>query len=274
MTSLLLVCYRSWCRPECLEIGSIIKKIWQKEDKVRIKSLLTISLVLVLALVGLVGCTSEGTNGIELPSELRININSQQEGLWVNGHGEVNAAPDIAILQLGISSQNANVAEAQAEAATAMDKVMTAPKKTGVADKDIQTQQFSIQQITQWDQDKQEQVVIGYRVDNMVVAKIRQIDKTGSIIDTVAEDGGDLIRTDNISFSIDDPSEYRKEARDKAMADARAKAEEALRTANEALAMLKGLASRLLTQWETMVIILAVITAAVCFSVVVAFIGR
>jgi uncharacterized protein YggE len=108
----------------------------------------------------------------------------------------------------------------------------------------------------------------------MVVAKIRQIDKTGSIIDTVAEDGGDLIRIDNISFSIDDPSQYRKEARDKAMADARAKAEEALRTANEALAMLKGLASRLLTQWETVVIILAVITAAVYFSVVVAFIGR
>ena len=80
MTSLLLVCYRSWCRPEGLGIGYIIKKIWQKEDKVRIKSLLTISLVLVLALVGLVGCTSEGTNGIELPPGLRININSQQEG--------------------------------------------------------------------------------------------------------------------------------------------------------------------------------------------------
>jgi len=193
---------------------------------VRIKSLLTISLVLVLALVGLVGCTSEGTNGIELPSGLRININSQQEGLWVNGHGEVNAAPDIAILQLGISAQRASVAEAQSEAVTAMDKVMTALKQGGVADKDIQTQYFSIQQVTRWDQDKQQEIVIGYRVSNMVVAKIREIAKTGSIIDTVAEAGGDLIRIDNISFSIDDPSQYRKEARDKAMADARTKAEQ------------------------------------------------
>ena len=226
MTSLWLVCYRSWCRPEGLGIRSIIKKIWQKEDKVRIKSLLTISLVLVLALVGLVGCTSEGTNGIELPSGLRININSQQEGLWVNGHGEVNAAPDIAILQLGISAQRASVAEAQSEAVTAMDKVMTALKQGGVADKDIQTQYFSIQQVTRWDQDKQQEIVIGYRVSNMVVAKIREIAKTGSIIDTVAEAGGDLIRIDNISFSIDDPSQYRKEARDKAMADARTKAEQ------------------------------------------------
>jgi len=191
---------------------------------VRRKYLLTISLVLVLALVGLVGCTSEGTDGIELPSGLRININSQQEGLWVNGHGEVNAAPDIAILQLGISAQRASVAEAQSEAATAMDKVMTALKQGGVADKDIQTQYFSIQQITRWDQDKQQEIVIGYRVSNMVVAKIREIAKTGSIIDAVAVAGGDNTRIDNIGFSIDDPSQYRKEARDKAMADARAKA--------------------------------------------------
>jgi len=42
----------------------------------------------------------------------------------------------------------------------------------------------------------------------------------------VAEAGGDLTRIDNISFSIDDPSEYRKEARDKAMADAKTKAEQ------------------------------------------------
>jgi len=60
----------------------------------------------------------------------------------------------------------------------------------------------------------------------MVMAKIREIAKTGSIIDSVAEAGGDLTRIDHISFSIDDPSEYRKEARDKAMADAKAKAEQ------------------------------------------------
>jgi hypothetical protein len=206
--------------------GPVVKKIWQKEPNVRRKYLLAIGLTLLLSLVGLVGCTSGGTSGIELPSGLRINVNSQQEGLWVNGHGEVNAAPDIAILQLGISAQWASVAEAQAEAATAMDKVMAALRAGGVADKDIQTQYFSIQQVTRWDQDKQQEIVVGYRVSNMVMAKIRDIAKTGSIIDTVAEAGGDLTRIDNIGFSIDDPSKYRKEARDKAMADARTKAEQ------------------------------------------------
>jgi len=60
----------------------------------------------------------------------------------------------------------------------------------------------------------------------MVVAKIREIAKTGSIIDAVAVTGGDYTRVDNIGFSVDDPSPYRKEARDRAMADAKAKAEQ------------------------------------------------
>jgi len=175
-------------------------------------------LLLVLGTFTLTGCVS-------VPSST-VSTSSQQEGIWVNGHGEVNAAPDIAILQLGISAQRLSVAETQAEAVAAMDKVMTAIKQGGVADKDIQTQYFSIQQVTRWDQDKQQEIVIGYRVTNMVIAKIREIGKTGSIIDSVAEAGGDLTRIDNISFSIDDPSEYHKEARDKAIADAKAKAEQ------------------------------------------------
>jgi uncharacterized protein YggE len=185
---------------------------------VRIKSLLAMGFMLALVLSGLVGCTS-GTGSPTYTS-------NQQEGIWVNGHGEVNAAPDVAILQLGISAQRAGVTEAQAEAATSMSKIMAALKKEGVADKDIQTQYFSIQQVTRWDQDKQEEIDIGYRVSNMVMAKIRNIDKAGLIIDNVAEVGGDFTRIDNISFSIDDPSRYRKEARDKAMVDAKAKVEQ------------------------------------------------
>lgn len=192
----------------------------------RRKIWLAIGLALVLTLAGLAGCNSEDVSSGELPSALRINVGSQQEGMWVNGHGEVSAAPDIATLQLGISAQRASVAEAQAEATTAMNKVMTSLKNGGVADKDIQTQYFSIQQVTRWDEDKQQEIVIGYRVSNMVMVKIREIAKTGSIIDAVAVAGGDNTRIDNIGFSVDDPSPYRKEARDKAMADAKAKAEQ------------------------------------------------
>jgi uncharacterized protein YggE len=182
--------------------------------------LVAMSLVLVLAVVGFAGC-SAGPTTIGT-----VDINSQQTGIWVNGEGKVTVTPDIATLSLGIEAQATTVAEAQTQAATAMETVMAALAENGVADKDIQTQYFSIYQVTRWDDNRDEQVVIGYRVTNMVTAKIRDIGQAGLIIDAVAAAGGDYTRINNISFSVDDPTPYYKEARQKAMADAKAKAEQ------------------------------------------------
>ncbi|MFC2004510.1 SIMPL domain-containing protein [Chloroflexota bacterium] len=183
--------------------------------------LLAVSVVLVLALVGLAGCSPGNTVLGEIKE---LNLSSQQAGIWVAGEGKVTAVPDIATLRLGIEAQEASVAEAQFKASEAMDSVRTALTENGVDKKDIQTQQFSIRQVTNWDREKEEEVVVGYRVTNMVAVKIRDIDKTGSIIDAVAEAGGDFVRIDSIGFSVDDPSTYYEEARGKAMADAKAKA--------------------------------------------------
>jgi len=185
----------------------------------------------VFPIIALSGCFvgAPGPGGLRLanvPSSLQVNWGGQQEGIWVNGEGKVTAVPDIAILSLGIEAQEATVAEAQTKASEAMDRVMTALEDNDVAEKDIQTQYFSIQKVTRWDEEKQQEIVIGYRVTNTVTAKIRDIDKAGLIIDAVVVAGGDLTRVDNISFSIDDPSAYLEEAREKAMADAGAKAEQ------------------------------------------------
>jgi uncharacterized protein YggE len=182
--------------------------------------LVAISLALVLAIVGLCGCTAGPT------TIGTVDLNSQQEGIWVSGEGKVTVTPDIATLRLGIEAQAATVAEAQSQAAGAMDAVMAALTDNGVDEKDIQTQYFSIYQVTRWDDTKDEEVVIGYRVTNMVTAKIREIDKAGSIIDAVAAAGGDFTRINSIGFSVDDPTPYYEEARQKAVADARAKAEQ------------------------------------------------
>jgi uncharacterized protein YggE len=182
--------------------------------------LVAMSLVLVLAVVGFAGC-SAGPTTIGT-----VDVNSQQTGIWVNGEGKVTVTPDIATLSLGIEAQATTVAEAQYQAAIAMEAVMAALAENGVADKDIQTQYFSIYQVTKWDDFKDEQVVIGYRVTNMVTAKIRDIEQAGPIIDAVAAAGGDYTRINNISFSVDDPTPYYEQARQKAVADARAKAEQ------------------------------------------------
>jgi len=185
--------------------------------------LLCAGLTLVVVIVALAGC-SPGRAVIEGLEEL--NISYQQEGIWVAGTGEVSVVPDIVNLRLGIEATEISVAEAQTQAAEAMNEVMAALTDSGVVEKDIQTQYFSIRQVTRWDREKEQEVVVGYRVTNMVTAKIRDVDKVGSIIDAVAEAGGDLTRIDSIDFSIDDPTAYYEEARKEAMADAKAKAQE------------------------------------------------
>jgi len=191
----------------------MVKKQW----------LLLISLVLVIAVVGLAGCNSGNSALGEIEG---LNISNQQEGIWVSGEGKVTVTPDVATLSLGVEAQAESVTLAQSQAAEAMDEVMAALTGNGVAEKDIQTQYYSIYPVTRWDEDSREEVIVGYRVTNTVRAKIREVDKAGTIIDAVASAGGDFTRINGIYFSVDDPSVYYETAREEAMADARAKAEQ------------------------------------------------
>ena len=207
-----------------------MKKIW-----------IAIACVVVLgAIIGLTGC-SEAKPAVlaaEDLSNVEINVSSQQEGIWVNGSGKVSVTPDIALLSVGIEVQKETVAEAQAIAAEAMDNVIAALKDNGVKEEDIQTQQYSIRKISEWyepiyDEGGKEEIV-GYRVTNVVTAKIRDIDEVGTVIDTTAAAGGDYIRIDSIGFTVDDPMPYYEEARAQAVEYAKAKAEQ--------LAQLSGVA--------------------------------
>ncbi|MBM3118365.1 MAG: DUF541 domain-containing protein [Chloroflexi bacterium] len=155
-----------------------------------------------------------------------IIYSQQQVGLWVTGEGKATAVPDVVLLSLGIESEAKTVAEAQRNAVEAMNKVMRALKANGIAEKDIQTQRFNISPIRRWIESERREEVIGYQVTNIVVAKVRQVDKAGGIIDSVAEAGGDLTRIQNIGFTVDDPTPYYNEAREEAVKAAMAKAKQ------------------------------------------------
>ncbi len=89
-----------------------------------------VGLLLMLGIAGLSGCDSGGSVSGQITG---LGISSQQEGIWVSGQGKVTAVPDIVNLRLGVQAQEATVAEAQAKASAAMDKVMTALTNNGVA---------------------------------------------------------------------------------------------------------------------------------------------
>lgn len=177
--------------------------------------------LVAILLVGAAGCYIQGG------SPQVISVPAQQNtGIWVTGQGETTAVPDVAILSLGVEAKGDTVAEAQSQAAVAMDKVMQALQDNGIDKKDIQTRQYSIYPITRWVEDEKKEEIIGYRVTNIVVTKIRKVDKAGAVIDAVAQAGGDYIRIQGISFTVDDPTPYYEEARTKAVKDAENKAKQ------------------------------------------------
>jgi len=185
---------------------------------VRKRGILAAGLSLALATVVLAGCTPAG-------GTVQRTLTSQQDGIWVTGQGKTSAAPDLATLRLGVEAQDETVSRAQADASDAMDRVMSTLADNDVADKDIQTQYFSIRQVTRWDRDEEEEVVTGYRVTNTVTVKIRDIEAIGAIVDVVVEAGEDFVRIEGVDFSIEDPSRYHRELRRDAIDDARTKAE-------------------------------------------------
>lgn len=182
------------------------------------------AIVVLVPVLSLVGCAA--ANPASASEFTAINVSSQQEGIWVTGTGEVKAAPDVAVVSLGVQAQAPTVAEAQEQARDAMDSVIATLKANDVADEDIQTTGFNIRQRTRWDTNRQEEEVTGYQVSNNVQVKIRQVSEAGIVLDELVAAGGDLIRVQGIYFEVDDTSAYLDEARDKAVADAKARAEQ------------------------------------------------
>jgi hypothetical protein len=150
--------------------------------------------------------------------------NSQAQGLSVSGEGRASAAPDVAVLGLGVSAKAATVEAANSQAQEAMSDLLDSLEANGVQEKDIQTRSFSIH--PEYDYRNNEQVLTGYRVSHMLQVKVRDIGKAGKVIDDAVEAGGDLLQVQSISFTIDDTTVLRSEAREEAVADAQAKAEE------------------------------------------------
>ncbi|HJX12077.1 MAG TPA: SIMPL domain-containing protein [Dehalococcoidales bacterium] len=182
----------------------------------------TLGLLLTVIIIFATGC--EGITSPP-PRTTAGAASGQNTGIWVTGTGEVSVTPDIAVLLVGVEAQETTVAAAQAKASGAMDSVMASLTESGLKKEDIQTQYFRIRQRTRWDDRTQQEVVTGYQVTNQVTARIRDIGNVSGIIDAVVRAGGDLIRINDLNFSVEDPSRYYDEARQKATADAKTKAE-------------------------------------------------
>lgn len=149
----------------------------------------------------------------------------------VSGEGRVAMTPDVAVLNLGVNMRDPQLATAQSNATAAMDAVRAALLNAGVAERDIQTSQYSVW--VEQDYNQPNQPVIGYNVTQTVTAKVRQIDAAGDVIQVAVDAGANQIN--GIWFTLEDTSDAVRQARELAVADAQARAEHLASLSNATL---------------------------------------
>ena len=104
-----------------------------------------------------------------------------------------------------------------------MGKVLLALKGAGVDEKDYQTSRLSLQPQTSSSKPGGPFTITGYRASNRVTIRLHDITKVANVIDTLVGAGANDIG--GINFMVSQASKLLDEAREKAIADARRKAE-------------------------------------------------
>jgi uncharacterized protein YggE len=143
--------------------------------------------------------------------------------ITVVGEGKVKIKPDIAQINIGIEIVGDTVEEASSQTADTMDAVLATLTAQGVEEKDIQTSGYSVWVERPYGPEGPTGDAL-YHVNNTVSVTIRDLDTVGTILDAAIEAGANNIY--GVTFSLADPSPLMSEGREKAVADARSKAED------------------------------------------------
>lgn len=129
------------------------------------------------------------------------------------GVGYVKAQPNIAIVTLGVVTENKDLDTAREENSEETNEVIKALRKMGIDEMDIKTQAFTI--IPEYDYIDGEKKFRGYRVQNMLNVTIREIENTGKIVDASVAAGANTVT--DISFTVNNQQKYYLEALNKAV---------------------------------------------------------
>lgn len=174
---------------------------------------------------------------VVLASYARLNfakiefINPMPATITVSGEGEVLAVPDIGRFSFSVMAEGVTATEAQEMSGTNINAILAYLKEQGVEEKDIKTEQYSL--YPRWSYEERfcpvgsycppgERIQDGFTVTQTVTVKVRDTDAAGRIVTGVGERGATDISS--LAFTVDDVEELRKEAREKAIQDAKEKA--------------------------------------------------
>jgi uncharacterized protein YggE len=157
-------------------------------------------------------------------AQAQADLPARERLLTVTGEGRVVGKPDIALITLGVVSEAPAAREALTANSQSMNQILTALKEGGIAARDLQTSDFSVEPVysqppPDYDNSRPfEPRIVGYRVRNSVTLRIRDLTKVGALLDQVVTLGANSIT--GPTLTVDDPTPLEDEARQAAIADA------------------------------------------------------
>jgi uncharacterized protein len=186
-----------------------------------------IGIVVALVLSGAALALSEAAS---TANSAGAQCSSTAPKLTVQGTGSASQTPNVLTVSVGIdvtdSTAEASLSDNNSKAAA----VTAALTRGGIAGKNLQTSDFSIQPVY-----NVQGVPTGYEVTNTLTAQVRNLANAGSVIDALADAAGNAVRINSLSFSVSDPRVMEDDAREQAVHQAVSHAQAMARAAGERL---------------------------------------
>ena len=142
--------------------------------------------------------------------------------LDISATGEATRVPDVANISAGVITRAATARAALEQNAARMDRVRASLKRAGIADRDIQTSNISLNPEYRYVNNEPPQLT-GYSASNTVTVRFRDIANAGKILDALVKEGANQLN--GPTLTIDKPEAALDEARAQAIAKGRARAE-------------------------------------------------
>lgn len=148
--------------------------------------------------------------------------------IYIEGEGRVTGTPDIATLSMSVDTEGETVAAAQEENTQTMNKIIELLKGMSIVEDDIQTSSYNVYENTEWDAETETYESKGWIVSQQITVKIRDTERIGEVLAMAGQNG--ITNIYGPTFTIDDPSNLKAEARTEAIEDAQKKVTELSRS--------------------------------------------
>ncbi|RUQ31629.1 DUF541 domain-containing protein [Peribacillus cavernae] len=158
-------------------------------------------------------------------------LRDQRHTLIVSGQKTVQAAPDQAVITLGVITENVDSAAAQQENAAAISKVIKSIAAFGVPEDQMKTVEYRID--PQYDYNDGKQVFRGYKVTHLIQFISTNIKQVGEIIDTAVKNGANTVTS--VRFTLSNEEAFYRQALSLAFENAHQKALSMAKTMNVTL---------------------------------------